>query len=315
MARNPELLRAIFANPREDTVRLVYADWLQENGDEAHAELIRVQCELERKPKPARRKVLVAREAELLKMPSFHLPGNRPLQYERGFIRERCVLHLTERGNWLDAHPMPILRAGFLQPQEIIITLGATMDTTIVSLLDRVINVNLNIGGLSAKPRKAASALQHAVTARVTCLECWEGAVADGAWASLLKTKHLQEATTILFDKAWEVPLDRIAALALSDVLPHLNHIHLDGESWTTAKGAEVGDDELAAFVSRIGADEKAAQLRSFQMNWPIGPRTADALLAAKYLKPAHLMLPLTKGLPKPAKAALKKRFGKALMV
>lgn len=314
MARNPELLRAICTNPREDSVRLVYADWLQENGDEAHAELIRVQCELARKPKPVRHKMLVAREAELLKTPSFNLPGERPLQYERGFIRERCVLHLTERGNWLDAHPMPILRAGFLQPQEIVITLSATMDTTIVSLLDRVINVNLNIGGLSAKPRKAASALQHAVAVRVTCLECWEGAVADGAWASLLKTKHLQEATTILFDKAWEVPLDRIAALALSDVLPHLNHIHLDGETWTTATGEAVDDDELAAFVSRVGAHEKAAQLRSLQLNWPIGPRTVDALLSAPHLKPAHLMLPLTKGLKPTAKAALKKKFGKALV-
>ena len=175
--------------------------------------------------------------------------------------------------------------------------------------------VNLNIGGLSAKPRKAASALQHAVAARVTCLECWEGAVADGAWASLLKTKHLQEATTILFDKAWEVPLDRIAALALSDVLPQLNHIHLDGETWS-ASGEEANDDDMAAFVSRVGAHEKAAQLRSLQLNWPIGPRTAEALMSAPNLKPAEqLCLPLTKGLKPTAKAALKKRFGKALLV
>src|SRR5262245_43036044 len=38
---------AIRANPDDDTPRLVYADWLQENGDEARAEFIRTQIELE----------------------------------------------------------------------------------------------------------------------------------------------------------------------------------------------------------------------------------------------------------------------------
>lgn len=41
------LYRAICANPDEDTPRLVYADWLQEHGDEDRAEFIRVQCESE----------------------------------------------------------------------------------------------------------------------------------------------------------------------------------------------------------------------------------------------------------------------------
>ncbi len=43
---NP-FLQAIIANPAEDVHRLVYADWLDENGDPARAEVIRVQVELE----------------------------------------------------------------------------------------------------------------------------------------------------------------------------------------------------------------------------------------------------------------------------
>ena len=31
------LLAAIWANPQDDTVRLVYADWLEETGDPARA--------------------------------------------------------------------------------------------------------------------------------------------------------------------------------------------------------------------------------------------------------------------------------------
>ncbi|MCI0703762.1 MAG: TIGR02996 domain-containing protein [Planctomycetia bacterium] len=38
-------LAAINANLDDDTPRLVFADWLQENGDEERAEFIRIQCE------------------------------------------------------------------------------------------------------------------------------------------------------------------------------------------------------------------------------------------------------------------------------
>src|SRR5438270_11489286 len=40
------LLRAIGDEPEEDSHRLVYADWLEENGQAERAELIRVQCAL-----------------------------------------------------------------------------------------------------------------------------------------------------------------------------------------------------------------------------------------------------------------------------
>jgi uncharacterized protein (TIGR02996 family) len=41
-------LRAICEEPDEDAHRLVYADWLDENGDPVRAEFIRVQCALDR---------------------------------------------------------------------------------------------------------------------------------------------------------------------------------------------------------------------------------------------------------------------------
>ena len=48
MTEREALLHAIRLEPDEDTPRLVYADWLDEHGDEAdraHAEQIRVQIE------------------------------------------------------------------------------------------------------------------------------------------------------------------------------------------------------------------------------------------------------------------------------
>src|SRR5688572_17928114 len=49
-AEQAALWSAIRTNPEDDTPRLVYADWLQENGDEERAEFIRVQCELAKLP-------------------------------------------------------------------------------------------------------------------------------------------------------------------------------------------------------------------------------------------------------------------------
>jgi uncharacterized protein (TIGR02996 family) len=39
------LFRTILENPADDMPRLVYADWLQENGNPQRAEFIRLQCE------------------------------------------------------------------------------------------------------------------------------------------------------------------------------------------------------------------------------------------------------------------------------
>ena len=47
------LLAAVLREPGDDNVRLVYADWLQEHGDEARAEFIRVQVEIAAAPECA----------------------------------------------------------------------------------------------------------------------------------------------------------------------------------------------------------------------------------------------------------------------
>jgi uncharacterized protein (TIGR02996 family) len=56
-------------SPDDDTPRLVYADWLEENGDQAdllRAELIRLQCRLERGVEEGQRQALAERESELI---------------------------------------------------------------------------------------------------------------------------------------------------------------------------------------------------------------------------------------------------------
>src|SRR5262249_24085793 len=60
------LLQDVIAHPDEDGPRLIYADWIEENGRPERAEFIRVQCELARLPaNHSHRKKLEAREEAL----------------------------------------------------------------------------------------------------------------------------------------------------------------------------------------------------------------------------------------------------------
>jgi uncharacterized protein (TIGR02996 family) len=58
--------QAILDEPDDDTPRLVYADWLDEQGQADRAELIRVQCELERLPADDPRRQALGTQAEKL---------------------------------------------------------------------------------------------------------------------------------------------------------------------------------------------------------------------------------------------------------
>src|SRR5262245_7718189 len=68
MTDRDALLRAIYETPDDDAPRLIYADWLDENGDPRQAEFIRVQVELARLPADKRKESpIFARERELWK--------------------------------------------------------------------------------------------------------------------------------------------------------------------------------------------------------------------------------------------------------
>lgn len=66
MTEYESLLCAVCKNPDDDTLRLVSADWLEENGEEARAEFIRVQCELALGPQGNQQAALAEREQKLL---------------------------------------------------------------------------------------------------------------------------------------------------------------------------------------------------------------------------------------------------------
>ena len=84
--RLPPLLLAIINDPENTDLRMVYADWLDDQGYEVRADLIRVQCELaEGNPSPERRAQLLENEERLFAGWTKRFPHFREYHMERGF--------------------------------------------------------------------------------------------------------------------------------------------------------------------------------------------------------------------------------------
>jgi uncharacterized protein (TIGR02996 family) len=81
------LLRSIAMEPDGNAARLVFADWLEENGESPRAEFIRVQCELAATGMPEKRRHALR-------------------------VRERALLD-THRHEWCEALGLPVEEVGF----------------------------------------------------------------------------------------------------------------------------------------------------------------------------------------------------------
>src|SRR5215471_4120084 len=103
MMDHAAFLQAILHQPDDDLPRLIYADWLEEQGDNIRAEFIRIQCELAKLPrKDSRRRELSAREIDLLAVNGGRWRDELPelkgiiwRDFERGFLGIIQVHSLT----------------------------------------------------------------------------------------------------------------------------------------------------------------------------------------------------------------------------
>jgi uncharacterized protein (TIGR02996 family) len=112
-------LRAIAAAPNDDLPRLVFADWLTENGRQERAELIRIEVEIARTfPGSPNRAKLFERRQDLLKLHAAEwfkkFDGKvTALQTERGFITSlRCdaSTFLEHASSWFETQPITHLK-------------------------------------------------------------------------------------------------------------------------------------------------------------------------------------------------------------
>jgi uncharacterized protein (TIGR02996 family) len=123
MTDRETFLRAICADPADDTARLVFADWLEEHGEAARGEFIRVEVALahripEDEADGTRRAALFARRAELLNrhrrewLEPF-VGYAKAASFDRGFVRELDVpahAFLAHGEQWLAITPLTRVR-------------------------------------------------------------------------------------------------------------------------------------------------------------------------------------------------------------
>src|SRR5438046_2537388 len=122
------LLQAVLAEPQDDALRLVYADWLEEHGDPDRAELIRLQCELARlEPSDRRGQRLRRRERALLREhgkewagPLGRLKCSPYLGWRRGFVDSVREVEAQEFLDHLPAfferHPLRVVEVRRARP-------------------------------------------------------------------------------------------------------------------------------------------------------------------------------------------------------
>ena len=110
-----QILRTIRELPFDDMPRLVYADWLEENGRAERAEFIRLQCAMATAADERRRQALMKRERQVWRNCAAswraELPaGLRGCPFHRGFVQPRDLeltpgQFLALSSDYLDAAP------------------------------------------------------------------------------------------------------------------------------------------------------------------------------------------------------------------
>ncbi len=146
-----QFLRTIRAAPHDDAPRLVYADWLEENGRAERAEFIRLQCALEAADDgEMRRPAMLRRERQLWRACGHYwraeLPSRlRRFPFRRGFVQP-ADLEVSAReflsisSEYLDAAPQWTAKL-FIHPGDPIPGLARSAH------LERLTGLSLHING------------------------------------------------------------------------------------------------------------------------------------------------------------------------
>ncbi len=269
--------RSIQEEPDDDAPRLIYADWLEEQGGAARlarAELIRVQCELERLPADAPRHAeLKAREAALwAKHRKEWLAPLKPfasrIAFRRGFPDEVLV-----QGKVFLAHAETVLSAA-----------------PVFNL--RLRNSKEQIEAIGASP----------VLRRLSSLSLYWNQIGMNRARVFLASPNLVNLTTLDLDDN-SIRLDGLRALTAAD-MPRLRHLNLR---------ANVLGDEGAAILA---ASPFLSRVRKLGLAYNgIGDAGAAALAASPHLRALTLLDVRHNRLTDAGRAGLLGRFGEGVCV
>ncbi len=292
----------IIDNPTDDTPRLVYADWLEDEGESERAEFIRVQCR--RSCLPAddpQQHVLAARESDLLTrhesewlatLPA--LEGVTWVGFQRGFVEsvfvENVDAFLTHAPALFAAAPIRCVRIGKIDPSSAHGLAG--------SLFLRRLR-ELCLGNASGLCRECVYSLAR--SPHIDYLESLllhDNDLGDEAIAELAYSKHLWSLRE-LYVSGTQMGDTGAAALGRNSRMPNLTDLDLRdnriGDEGAAGIAGSVGLHRLATLGllnNHIGAEGAAAlaltvrlpALAYLYLNYnPIGDAGAAALAASPH--------------------------------
>jgi uncharacterized protein (TIGR02996 family) len=264
MSDNPArgFLEDITAHPEDDTPRLIFADWLEEQGDSAHAEFIRVQIERARLPKwDARQTRLLLREHELLKqqgqkwkeeLPS--IQGIRWEHFRRGFVAtatftDFAVLRANAKACWSAA------------PIEAISVWRHPQSKPIAQIAPIAGLRELSLVGGSIGRRDIDRIADAPLLSKLRSLHLFSSMEAEG-FRRLITSSHLGN-LTVLGAPLNSIGNEGVRALFDADFLTSLEKLDLS----RTYDYSRFGEDEAAGLEALASWPEKA-RLRSL---WLMG--------------------------------------------
>jgi uncharacterized protein (TIGR02996 family) len=313
MSPEQGLLRAILEDPDDDAPRLVYADWLEENGDADRAAFIRAQVrlahfdwraippgverfpgELESLQRQADELWRRRKEQWLAELPAYL--RRRRVRYHRGFVEELCgapahLLRVSARV-W-DRHPI----------RQLTIQDGPGELARVLALpqLGRVRKLSL-MADLGKGDRAAMAAADGLSGVRVLSVMGGNG---DPAYAALARCPSLHGLADLFLDAGLRnVTPDGLAALTASDNVAGLVALRLD----------MIYLKEHSALV--VARSPRLAGLRFLRINGKIGDEGARALCESPHLGGLQsLELRSFSSVSAASRAALRERFGAALAV
>lgn len=275
MDEREALIQTVIDNPDDDTPRLVYADWQEEHGDAAHAELIRAQCELARLPARSKKRApLEARVGELLERPENAALTQFGGDFVRGFVRSA----LWFGDDAFDFSAAPLERVLFLEAADF---------------------------GDSNWPDAADAARVAAApwARRINRVSFHELRVDAPVVRALAASPHLHNLRAVRFSDAHTDP-DALAELLLAPSARGVETLLIEGENWEWPG--------LDAVLARVLADPRGARLRRLGLvGLGVPESVVEVLLTAPGLEGAEVCVCDDQAWATPkVRSALKKRFG-----
>jgi uncharacterized protein (TIGR02996 family) len=230
MPSDEDFLLDICVHPDDDAPRLIYADWLDEQGRPERAEFIRIGCRLaligaddpQRPALEARSEELLQRHGEDWQPPK--LAGITWGQWERGFITEATARHAKA---FLEHLPTlfraePLQRLAFLQR----LTPRTVATVVAVPLLARLRNLSLYGSPIGPKGAEAVARSPH--LAGLTELSLGQCRLGAEGFVALAESPYLRRLRDLsLWDN--RAGDEAVRVLAGSPVLSTVNVLNLRG--------------------------------------------------------------------------------------